>query len=409
MSEVFLAGVSMTRFGPHPDRSVKDLTREAVAAALEDAGADLREVGIAFFGSVTQGPLEGQVSVPGEMALRAMGFGRIPMVNVENACATGSTALHLAAAYLRAGMADVALAVGVEKMVIENRSKVMALFDGGMDIHDLEATYNNLLALGEGIEAPEVQGPRTAFMDLYAAFARAHMKTYGTTQRQLAVVAAKNHAHSVLNPKCHYQKDMSVEEVLAGRPLGYPLTVPMCSPLSDGASAAILCTRPGLTRLRGTRPVKVYASVLATGTDRAPQAWDRHITRLAAQQAYDLAGVGPGDMSLAEVHDASAMGEILQTENLGFCAMGEGGPLAESGATRLGGRIPVNPSGGLESKGHPLAATGLAQVFELVTQLRGEAGARQVPEPRFAIAENGGGLYGYEEACACVTILGPAR
>lgn len=406
MTDIFIAGVGMTAFTKHPTLSVKDLTRMAVQEALDDAGGSMSDVGIAFFGCVTQGPLEGQISVPGEIALRSMGFSKIPMVNVENACATGSSAFHLATAYLKAGMADIALAVGVEKMVIDDMKKVMALFGGGVDVHNSEEIFRNLMAMGEGIEAPEVQGHRTAFMDIYSAFARAHMKDYGTTQRQMATVASKNHYHSTMNPKCQFQMAMAVEEVLAGRPLGYPLTVPMCSPLSDGAAATVLCTAAGLKRLKSSGPVKVYASILATGSDREPHDWANHITRLAALKAYEQAGIGPDEISVAEVHDASAIGEILQTENLGFCELGGGGPLAESGATRIGGRIPVNPSGGLECKGHPLAATGLGQLYELTMQLRGTAGKRQVENARFAIAENGGGLYGIEEASAVITILG---
>lgn len=406
MIEIFVAGVSMTHFGKHVDLSVKDLTRMAVLDALKDAGGSLSDVDVAFFGNVTQGPLEGQTSIPGQIALRSMGFTNIPMVNVENACATGSSALHLAVAYLKAGMADVALAIGVEKMIIEDKEKAMAAFAGGMDIHDLDETFKKLIALGEGIERPDVKGHRTIFMDMYSALACGHMKSYGTTQRQMAVVAAKNHFNSTMNPKAQFQKDMSVEEVLAGRMLGYPLTVPMCSGMTDGAAATILCTKEGLKRLQASRPVKVYASILATSSDRDPLDWSKHITRQAAQLAYEQAGVGPNEMSVAEVHDASAFGEILQTENLGFCELGGGGPLADSGATRLGGRIPVNPSGGLLSKGHPIAATGLAQVYELTLQLRGEAGQRQVENARFAIAENGGGLYGIEEASATITILG---
>ncbi len=406
MSEIFIVGVGMTKFGPNPTMSVKDLTREAVREALTDAGAQLSDIGAAFFTSATQSHLEGQHAVPGEIALRSMGFSKIPMVNVENACASGSSALHLAVAYLKAGMADIALAVGAEKMVIENKAKVMQLFTGGVDVHNFEETFLRLKKLAEGVEGPEENGHRTVFMDIYAFFARSHMKAYGTTQRQIAMVAAKNHYHSTLNPKCHYQKDMTVEEVLAGRPLGYPLTVPMCSPLSDGGAAVVLCNREGLKRLSSQRAVRVMASVLVTGSDRDADDWGAHITRRAALEAYDKAGVGPEEMSVAEVHDASAVGELVQTENLGFCKLGCGGALVESGATRLGGRIPVNPSGGLESKGHPIGATGLAQLYELTTQLRGEAGKRQVPGARFAIAENGGGLYGIEEACACVTILG---
>ncbi|HKY92878.1 MAG TPA: thiolase family protein, partial [Nevskiaceae bacterium] len=197
----------------------------------------------------------------------------------------------------------------------------------------------------------------------------------------------------------------SVDEVLGARPIVWPLTLPMCSPISDGAAAAIVCTASALKRFDARRAVRVKASVLAAGRVRPVEAYDQHVCRLAAQRAYDEAGIGPEDISVAEVHDASAFAEVLQSENLQFCAIGDGGPLAESGATKLGGRIPINPSGGLESRGHPIGATGLAQVHELVTQLRHEAGSRQVEDARFAIAENGGGFLACEEAAACITIL----
>jgi len=244
------------------------------------------------------------------------------------------------------------------------------------------------------------------FMDVYAALAKFHMKSFGTTQAQLAAVAAKNHAHSAHNPLSQYRDAMTVDEVMAGRKVSWPLTLPMCSPISDGAAAAIICREEELDRFDRSRAVKIHATALRTGSDRDPQEFDRHVTHLAARDAYERAGLGPDDMDVAEVHDATAFAEIQQVENLGFCDFGAGGALTESGATSIGGRIPVNPSGGLESKGHPVGATGLAQVFELTTQLRGEAGARQVADAKFAIAENGGGFHGIEEAVACVTILG---
>ena len=233
------------------------------------------------------------------------------------------------------------------------------------------------------------------------------MRRFGTTQRQLAAVSAKNHAHSVHNPLSQYRVAYTLEEVLAAPPITYPLTLPMCSPVSDGAAAAIVCTASGLKRLGidAKRAIKVLASVIQTGTDRGDDDFAQHCTALASRKAYELAGIGPQDVSVAEVHDATAMGEIIQVENLGFCEFGAGGRIAERGETRIGGRIPVNPSGGLESKGHPVGATGIAQVHELVTQLRGEAGARQVQDARIALAENGGGLQGIEEAVACITIL----
>jgi len=194
--------------------------------------------------------------------------------------------------------------------------------------------------------------------------------------------------------------------VLAARPIAWPLTLPMCAPVSDGAAAAIVCTGKALHRFQRTRAIRVHATVIASGSDRGPEDLDQHITRRAADLAYERAALGPADMSVAEVHDATAVGELIQTENLRFCELGAGGELAERGDTAIGGRIPVNPSGGLECKGHPIGATGLGQIYELALQLRGEAGVRQVENARFGIAENGGGFHGFEEAAACVTILG---
>jgi acetyl-CoA acetyltransferase len=244
-------------------------------------------------------------------------------------------------------------------------------------------------------------------MDVYAAFSRLHMATFGTTQRQIAAVAAKNHQHSVENPLSQYRMPYSIDEVLNAPPISYPLTLPMCSPVSDGGAAVVLATASGLKRhgIDRSRAIRVLASVIQTGSDRDPTDFVNHCTARAARRAYEKAGVGPADISVAEVHDATAMGEIIQIENLGLCALGEGGPASERGETTIGGRVPVNPSGGLESKGHPVGATGLAQVYELVAQLRDEAGPRQVEGARVAIAENGGGLQGIEEAVACVTIL----
>ena len=395
----------MTRFGVFLERSVKDLTREAVEGALADAGAEQKDIEVAFFSNAAQDILEGQNAVAGQVSLRSMGFQRIPMVNVENACASGSTAVHLAASYVRSGMADIALAIGVEKMNFPDMTKVFGLFEGGYDVHDQEGIQRMLRELG-GNDFDAGSGRRSAFMEVYASTARAHMRDFGTTQRQLAVISSKNHRHSTLNPFAHFRREFAVEEVLAARPIGFPLTVPMCAPMTDGAAAAVICNAAGLKRIRASRALKVLSSVVATGTDRPLRAWDKSVTRYSAQRAYEEAGVGPKDMSVAEVHDASAFGELLQSESLGFCEVGAGGFFAESGATSLGGSIPINPSGGLESKGHPIGATGIGQLCELASQLRGEAGPRQVQGARFAIAENGGGMYGGEEAVVSITILG---
>jgi acetyl-CoA acetyltransferase len=405
MSMVFVVGVGMTPFGKLLDSTVKSLTQSAVHQALDDAGATVRHLEAAFYANTTQGALEGQLMIGGQVALRSMGIQNIPITNIENACASGASAFHMAHAYIRAGLADVVLAIGVDKMYGLDKAKSASIFNGGWDVHEVDAIKATLDAISAGFEAPQDAGGNSVFMDLYASLAKAHMRDHGTTQRQLAMVAAKNHTHSSMNPLSQYRTAMSVEEVLGGRVIAWPLTLPMCAPISDGAAAAILCSEAALKLFPAARPIRVRASVLASGSDRGPDEAEQHICRLAATKAYEIAEVEPDDISVAEVHDASAFAEILQTENLGFCEIGQGGWLAERGHTTLGGRIPVNPSGGLESKGHPIGATGLGQIYELILQLRGEAGARQVENARLAIAENGGGFHGVEEAAACVTIL----
>jgi acetyl-CoA acetyltransferase len=236
---------------------------------------------------------------------------------------------------------------------------------------------------------------------------RFHMKTFGTTQRQIAAVSTKNHEHSTRNPYSQFRKSFTIDQILAAPPITYPLTLPMCAPITDGSAAVILCTEEGLKRIGAdkSRAIKVAASVIRSFSNRRYDQSELHLAHLAANQAYEIAGLGPKDMHVAEVHDAAAMGEIIQAENLGFVTFGQGGPAAERGEFTLGGRIPINVSGGLESKGHPIGATGIGQLYELVTQLRGEAGDRQVQGARHAIQENGGGMIGVEEGAAAVHIL----
>ena len=411
MTKIYVAGIGMTQMGKMLDRSVKHLTAEAVGEALQDAGADKNDLQSAYFSNATQGHMEGQEMIRGEIALRDMGIEEIPVVNVENACASGATAFNLAVQFLKAGEGDTSLAVGAEKMYSSDRDRMFSAFDGAWDITTVEENTDKLLALGQGYAVPPgttSDKPYSMFMDVYAAWSRHHMKIFGTTQRQIAAVSAKNHNHSQYNDKAQYRMPYSVDEVLAAPPITFPLTLPMCAPISDGGAAAVLCTDEGLKRLGvdQSRAIEVKASILQTGSTRSENETDQHITAKAARRAYERAGVGPEDMDVAEVHDATAMGEIMQVENLGFCDFGDGGAAAERGDTLLGGRVPVNPSGGLECKGHPIGATGLCQIYELTMQLRGEAGARQVERARLAIAENGGGLYGIEESVAAITILG---
>ena len=410
LPSVYVAGVGMTPTGKFLDRSIKQLTADAVNAALADAGLATADIQAAYFSNATQGVLEGQTMVRGQIALRPLGIEGIPVYNLENACASASSAFNLAVQAVRSGEVEVALAIGAEKMFCADKAKMFSVFDGAWDLQNIEGNKTTLLAMGSGIEPPEgstSKAPYSLFMDIYAAFGRFHMREFGTTQRQFAAVAAKNHGHSAHNPLAQYRNTYTVEQVLDAPPITYPLTLPMCAPISDGAAAAVVCSEAALSRLADRRrAVRVLASVVATGTTRKPEDVGQHITVKASKLAYERAGVGPQEISVAEVHDATAIGEIVQSENLGFCEFGAGGALAESGATTIGGRIPINTSGGLESKGHPIGATGIGQLHELVTQLRGEAGARQVQGARLAMAENGGGLYGIEEAVCAITILG---
>lgn len=410
MSNIYIAGIAMTVFGRHLERSLDDLAREAFDGALKDAGCDASDIGTAFYAGSTNGFLQGQILIPGQVVFGKIGIEGIPTFNVESACASGSSAFHLAIQSLRAGATDVALALGAEKMNIPDKAKMFSIFEAGWDVTRAKENLRTMVALGEGVEIPsgsESDKPYSEVMKVYAALCRYYMKTYGTTQRQVAAVCAKNHQHSVHNPFSQIRKPYTIEEVLAAPPITYPLTLPMCAPVSDGAAAVIVCTEEGLKRIGADRKrcIKVAASVMRSFTHRGIDQPERAAGRLAARQAYEQAGLDPADMDVAEVHDASAMGEIIQVENLGFVPLGEGGPAAERGEFSLGGRIPVNVSGGLESKGHPLSATGIGQVYELVTQLRGEAGARQVEGARHAIQENGGGLQGVEEAVVAIHIL----
>jgi acetyl-CoA acetyltransferase len=410
VTQIYVAGIAMTVFGRHPERSLEDLAGEALQGALKDAGCKLGDIGVAYYSGMTNGPLQGQISIPGQVVFSKIGIEGIPVYNVENACASGSSGFNLAVQSLKAGTADVALAIGSEKMNIPDKMKAFSIFEGGWDVSRAEENYATLVKMGEGIVPPpgsQSDKPFSKFMEIYAAMCRWHMKTYGTTQRQIAAVCAKNHQHSVHNPYSQFRKPFTIEEVLAAPPITYPITLPMCAPLSDGAAAAILCTEQGLKRIGADRSrcIRVAASVIRSFTHRRLDEPEKNCGRLAALKAYEIAALGPEDMDVAEVHDASAMGEIIQSENLGFVPLGGGGPAAERGEFTLGGRIPINPSGGLESKGHPLGATGIGQLFELVTQLRGEAGARQVPGARHAIQENGGGMQGIEEAAVAIHIL----
>jgi acetyl-CoA acetyltransferase len=414
MRDVYIIGTGMTRFAKHLNRTEKDLAAKAVERTLKDAGISNNDIQSAVFSNSMWGYFTEQHCIKGQIALRPLGIAGIPITNVENACASGSTALHTAWLQVASGQYDCVLAAGVEKLYNEDKVKTFRAYNAGVDVAGIQAHFAAWYKVLEtlDLEIPQEQdnpdgagSSRSAFMDVYAGWCRWHMATHGTTQHQLAVIASKNHFHSSMNPYAQFQKQMSVEEILTARPVTYPLTVPMCAPVGDGGAAAIVCSADYLKKLTAPRPVKIMASVLGSGTDRPIDREDLDIGTQLSRKAYSMAGVGPEDIDTAEVHDATSFGELHQTEALGFCPLGQGGIFAESGATRLGGRLPINTSGGLESRGHPVGASGLGQIFELVTQLRHEAGDRQVEGCRLALAENGGGNIGFEEAAMGIHIL----
>jgi len=402
---VYVIGVGMIKFGKFLERSVKDMTGLVLEDVLKDCDLTRDEIEAAWFSNCMWGSYSFQHCVRGQVALTSNGLQGVPVTNVENACASASTALNGAWTALKAGLYDCALAIGVEKIHDEDRAKVMGSFVAATDVEGMgqrgtqtrEQEAEEKKTEGQQQEA----GGHTVFMDFYAAGARGHMERYGSTQRQLAIIAAKNHNNSTMNPMAQYTFPQTVEQVLNDYVVSYPLTRAMCAPIGDGAAAAIICNEEFLKKHPSNRAIKIRASIL----EGAGQSGAGSISERAVKRAFEAAGLGPEDIDMMEVHDATAFGEVSAMENFGFCPRGEGGLMAERGDTALDGKMPVNPSGGLISRGHPIGASGLAQIYELVTQLRGEAGKRQVKKHRIAMTENGGGTTRVGEAALTTHIL----
>ncbi len=402
-----IAGVGMTQFGKHLETGLKALGAEAVQAALADAGIESSALQAAFVGNAAAGLVTGQECIRGQVILRSVGIGRIPVVNVENACASASTALNQACAMVSAGYYDIVLALGVEKLYHPDKRKTFGAFSGAVDVEVvgaiLEALKQNAAAQGATAAGSGAGEKRSMFMDIYAAAARSHMHRYGTTVEQFAGVAAKNSFHGSLNPRAQFRDVLTVADVLAAPMIAEPLTRPMCSPIGDGAAAVVVVSERKARELGVRTPVRIAASVLHSGWDHGAD--EPGTVDVCAAEAYEEAGVGPKDINVIECHDASAPAELIAYEALGLCGKGEGGKLIDAGVTRLGGRVPVNTSGGLLRKGHPVGATGIAQIVELTEQLQGRTGARQVESAKVALAHNGGGAIGTDAAAMCVTIL----
>jgi acetyl-CoA acetyltransferase len=372
MTDVYVVGIDMIRFGRYPERTVVQLAAEAALLALDDCGIDIHAIQALYSGNIGE-------TMTGQRTLQLIGQTGIPVVNCTNACATGATAFREGWIAIKAGLYDTVLCVGVEKMA------------PGMIV---KKKVGNEPLPTEGLIGSETMPAVFSMVGLE------HVRKYGTTLKQFAQVSVKNHHHSTFNPKSMYQKETPLEEVLGSEMIAYPNTKLMCSVNVDGAAAAVL-----MSAKRARECGLLARAIRVRGSGLASDAWSERnqvmqdvntVSRQAAKSAYEMAGLGPEDLQLVELHDCFATAEILHYENLGLCVDGQGGPLIDSGATALGGRIPVNVSGGLLSKGHPLGATGIANIYEVSTHLRGEAGKRQVPGARIGLTH----VVGLGSACA---------
>jgi acetyl-CoA acyltransferase len=398
MEDVFVVGAGMTRFAKS-DQSLRELAALAARDACEDAGVAPSMLEAAYVGNGAAGLVTGQEMIRGQVMLSSLGLSGIPIFNVENACASGSTAFHLGWQAVATGLHDLVLCLGAEKLTHEDKTVSMRAISAAADVE--------VLAEIEAARDPEEATAgrhRSYFMDIYAEMTRSYMARSTATEKDFARVVVKNQGHGALNPRAQYGGAFTIDRVLDSRMVVDPLRLLMCSPISDGAAAVILASADGKDRLASTGP-RVLASVLLSGNAHDPAVPASGSTGRAAAKAYEMAGVGPEDLDFAEVHDASAPAELMIYEQIGLASPGEGAALLASGRTQLGGDIPVNTSGGLLSKGHPIGATGLAQVCEATWQLRGEAGDRQVIGAAVGLAQNGGGWINGDTAAVSINIL----
>lgn len=379
MNTSHVAGVGMVRFGKYdPSVTFERLAVEAANGALRDSGAARNQIEAVFVGHVFGGPVAGQ------RVATELGLGGLPVSNHENYCASGATALREAWMAIRAGLYDVVLVIGAEKMTDRVKGGVTP------DANDLDAMQGYVMTAGHALSA------------------RRYMADYGATREQIAMVAVKNHAHSTHNPYAQYQHRVTLEDVVNARPIADPLGLLDCSPISDGAAAAIVCSPKGLARLGITsaRPA-VRAIGLVSGTLRCGHydVNEEDISRRAGLQAYEAAGISPRDIDVVEMHDCFTIAEIVRMEGLGLIPKGEGAAWTADGKTSIGGTLPVNPSGGLLSRGHPVGATGMAQVCELYWQLMNQAGSRQVENARLGLAYCKGGTVSGTDGASVTTVV----
>ena len=397
---VYVVGVAMTPFTSRAQGLV-DMTEQVTRDVLADSGVPAARIGTVFVANAAAGLIQGQEMIRGEVLLQGTPLAGLPVINVENACASASSAVHLAAAAVAAGQVDAAIAIGVEQMSHPDRRRTFGALASATDTvrrRDMFALVDDYaLRARDGDDTPLTSSP---LMEHYAQQGAKFLAQAGGTAEDLARVVAKNRLNGSLNAEAQLRRPVTVQYVLQDRMVAAPLTRSMCSPVSNGAAAVIVASE-ALGREIGAVPVRILGTGIASADPRTPAM----PSQLAAERAYAAAGVGPDDIDVAELHDAAAPAELILMEAVGLCGVGRSIDLLRSGATALGGKLPVNPSGGLIARGHPLGATGCAQLVELTRQLRGRSGERQVESARLALAQNSGGVIGDGEAVAVVTIL----
>ena len=391
MREVAIIGVGAHATGQFTEKPLKDIAYPAIWNALDDAGVKPEDVQVAYVGNSLGGLLTGQEGVRGQVLLQHSGITGIPIINVENACASAATALRGAWLEVASGAADVAIAVGAEKMYVGDSARTVGALSAvsELDLSQMGMQFTTSYAIHPKINL------------------KARMKAYGWTIEDFAKPAVKNSANGALNPLAQHRRPLSIEQVVQSRVVVDPLTLYMCSSISDGAAAAVVCSLDTAKKFTGKKPIRIASCTLRSGVYKLPNDERLDTATTTAQAAYEEAGIGPDDLEAIELHDAMAPAELMLYERLGLCDAGDGPKLIDDGITTLRGRVPVNPSGGLCSRGHPVGATGLLQIAELVWQMRGEAGERQIEKrPKVTMAQNQGGLLlGQDSAVYCCTIL----
>ncbi|MBL42245.1 MAG: thiolase [Rhodospirillaceae bacterium] len=395
MTNVTIAGTGMVQFGKFPNRTMKSMVNSVVVEALNDSNCLPDDIDQVFFGNAASGFLTGQECIQGQVALRNTGLLGKPIINIENACASSSTAFNLATMAIESGQSDAVLVIGAEKMTSNDKEAPLRALETAADIEELEHFKK--------IISSEGAGSGSIFMDLYASLARDYMEKKGVTNDDLALVAVKQRKAGALNKLAQFQEDISISNVLTSRMISDPLRLMMCSSIGDGAAALVLMSKD-FAKYKDNEYVSVKACSLKSSNDKAT-GFIPAPTR-AASDAYEKSGIGPEDIDVAEIHDAAAPAEYIIYEQLDFCKEGQAVQLLKSGYTSLDGKMPVNPSGGLISRGHPIGATGAAQLVELSNQLRNRSGKRQRKNAKIGLAENAGGWIRNDVAAACVTILG---